>query len=268
MAYIDDKLGRGEKVIYTGHQHIIVVAVRTLKWIGLFFLSLVLALWVGFWDDQSKPGSENYFLLEFLSKPFLLLPLVAILLISFVAVFLGYLVWQNEAFLVTNERVIKLEGVINKSLADSSLDKVNDVEMYQSLMGRFLGYGTIKILTGNEQGATVFAYLGNPNDFKRAMLDSKNGFYGDAGEVARAQRMPQPQYQQPAPQVQNRAPQQPPQQFNNRGQEAYYQDGYQQPAPNQADIPAMIAQLAKLRDAGAITEAEFQAKKNDLLRRL
>jgi hypothetical protein len=44
--------------------------------------------------------------------------------------------------------------------------------------------------------------------------------------------------------------------------------GQPQPGPNAADIPGMIAQLAKLRDAGAITEEEFQIKKNDLLRRL
>jgi uncharacterized membrane protein YdbT with pleckstrin-like domain len=38
--------------------------------------------------------------------------------------------------------------------------------------------------------------------------------------------------------------------------------------PKQPDIPAMIAQLATLREKGIITEEEFQKKKADLLARL
>jgi hypothetical protein len=38
--------------------------------------------------------------------------------------------------------------------------------------------------------------------------------------------------------------------------------------PVQATIPEQIEQLAALRDSGALTEAEFEAKKVELLARM
>jgi uncharacterized membrane protein YdbT with pleckstrin-like domain len=268
MAYIDDKLGRGEKIIHQGHQHIIVVAVKSLKWVGLFVVAFLAALWVGFtWKPQAGDWTST-------AQTVVILALALACLIAFVKLFIDYLVWQAEEYLVTNERVIKVWGIINKNLSDSSLDKVNDVEMYQSMFGRLWGYGTIKILTGNEAGANEYDYINNPNEFKKAMLDSKNGFFGDASDLAREERAMRAQ-PQPAPI--------PPQQryYDERGAGVPRQQAqppnYGQPHPtpktaaanpSQTDIPALIAQLALLRDQGVLSEAEFQEKKNDLLRRM
>jgi hypothetical protein len=272
MAYIDDKLGRGEKIIYVGHQHPIVLVQAAIKWFGLFLIALIAAFFIGL---QWKP-TESW---QNTAKTVLVIALSIVALISFVRMFWDYLVWTNDEFIITNERVIKLRGVINKALDDSSLEKVNDVEMRQTAFGRMLGYGTVRIVTGNESGANTFNYLGNPNEFKRAMLDAKNGFYGDASDVARAQQQQQPQgsqqYRQPAPDIRvNPAPRPAPATYREEPPMPYPGGGYQQPqgqpqaGPSRAEIPALIAQLAKLRDEGAITEAEFQTKKNDLLRRM
>jgi hypothetical protein len=40
------------------------------------------------------------------------------------------------------------------------------------------------------------------------------------------------------------------------------------PSAAHEDIPALIAQLATLRDRGAISQAEFETKREELLRRL
>ncbi len=285
MAYIDDKLGRGEKVIYVGHQHPIVLIQAAIKWFGLFLIALIAAFFIGLQWKPTEPWQNT-------AKTVLVIALSIVALISFVRMFWDYLVWTNDEFIITNERVIKLRGVINKALDDSSLEKVNDVEMRQTAFGRMLGYGTVRIVTGNESGANTFDYLGNPNEFKRAMLDAKNGFYGDASDVARAQQQQgSQQYRQPAPDIRvNPAPrpapatyrEEPPMPYpGGRAPQPEYRDaggypggGYQQPqgqsqaGPSRAEIPALIAQLAKLRDEGAITEAEFQTKKNDLLRRM
>ena len=271
MAYIDDKLGRGEKIIHQGHQHIIVVALKSLKWVGLFVVAFIAALLVGLnWKPDSGHWTNT-------AKTIIILALALGCLISFVKLFVDYLVWQAEEYIVTNERVIKVWGIINKNLSDSSLDKVNDVEMYQSMFGRVWGYGTIKILTGNETGNNEYDFISKPNDFKKAMLDAKNGFFGDASDVARQERAMRAQAQ-PAPI--------PPQQryYDERGSGVpnmqaqppnYNYPNQPQPIaktapanPSQGDIPALIAQLARLRDQGVLSEAEFQEKKNDLLRRM
>jgi len=60
------------------------------------------------------------------------------------ALWLGwrYLYWANKVYMVTNNRVLKLEGVFTKSHSDAALDKINDMTLEQDLLGRLLGYGT------------------------------------------------------------------------------------------------------------------------------
>jgi hypothetical protein len=63
--------------------------------------------------------------------------------------------------------------VINKNLTDSSLEKVNDVKLSQSIIGRIFGYGDVEILTASELGANLFRRIGNPIGFKTAMINAK-----------------------------------------------------------------------------------------------
>ncbi len=55
------------------------------------------------------------------------------------------LLWTSHQYLVTNRRVMQLSGILNKSVTDSSLEKVNDVKMDQTALGRMFGYGDIQI---------------------------------------------------------------------------------------------------------------------------
>lgn len=83
------------------------------------------------------------------------------------------LVWYNREYIVTNRRVIQIFGVFNKSVTDSSLEKVNDVKMSQSFFGRIFDYGDVEILTGSEMGVNLFKRIGDPIKFKTAMLNAK-----------------------------------------------------------------------------------------------
>ena len=83
------------------------------------------------------------------------------------------LVWSNHQYLVTNRRVMQISGVINKAITDSSLEKVNDVKMEQSALGRVFGYGDIEILTASELGVNVFKRIEDPVEFKQAMINAK-----------------------------------------------------------------------------------------------
>lgn len=83
------------------------------------------------------------------------------------------LVWSNHQYLVTNRRVMQISGVINKAITDSSLEKVNDVKMEQSALGRMFGYGDIEILTASELGVNLFKRIEDPVEFKQAMINAK-----------------------------------------------------------------------------------------------
>ncbi len=84
-----------------------------------------------------------------------------------------YLIWSNRKFIVSTRRVIQISGVFSKNVTDSSLEKVNDVKLEQSFLGRLLDYGDIEILTASELGVNLFRRIGRPIRFKTAMLNAK-----------------------------------------------------------------------------------------------
>ena len=81
--------------------------------------------------------------------------------------------WRNHAFIVTTRRVIQINGVLNKEVVDSLLEKINDVKTDQSLIGQWFDYGDVEILTANEVGNNVFKHIAAPLKFKRAMMQAK-----------------------------------------------------------------------------------------------
>jgi uncharacterized membrane protein YdbT with pleckstrin-like domain len=136
--------------------------------------------------------------------------------------------WTNQQFIITNLRVMQISGIFNKSVIDSSLDKVNDIKMDQSALGRMFGYGDIEILTASELGVNLFKKIDDPVKFKNALINAKANLE-HAVELAPA----------PTPIVEDKS-----------------------------EIPAMISKLAELRVQGVITETEFQQKKAELLSKI
>jgi hypothetical protein len=158
-----------------------------------------------------------------------------------------FLVWLNEQYIITNRRVMEVLGIVNKHVRDSALEKVNDVDMNQSFMGRLLNYGTVQIITGSDIGVNKFRCISNPARFKRAMLNAKEQLHvtmpGVAAEEGVA-RVPAP-----APGAAEAV--------------AAWTS-----AMTASDIPGMIEELDALRQKGIISEEEFEAKKKELLARL
>lgn len=275
MAYIDNKLGSGEKVVYTAHQHPFVVIRAAAGSIFMFLLGIILLI-IGL--AVLKPTGDT----DFLKTVQLVLTLAGIvaMLVGFFGGLIQYLLYINEEFIVTNERVIQVEGIFNKRELDSSLAKVNDIQTFQTVFGRMFNYGTINIVTGNEAGINRLDFLASPFEFKKRMLDAKNGLYGDASDLApqpgqgsgRYIRTDDGERRQWIPPQQPQTPQ-PSGVYDPRPAQGGYPPqgaGFANPAPNinRNEIPGMIQELARLRDAGVLTEQEFQTKKNDLLRRL
>lgn len=152
--------------------------------------------------------------------------------------------WWNERYIITNRRVMEVRGTINKNVRDSALEKVNDVELNQSIVGRLLGYGTVQIITGSDIGINQFRRISNPVRFKREMLNAKENYqrtgvdYDDETVGSRA-----------APTADKAAK-------------------VADVDSTKDDIPELIADLDELRQKGIISEEEFQAKKTELLARL
>jgi uncharacterized membrane protein YdbT with pleckstrin-like domain len=156
MDYIQKLLGKNERIALIKHRHWI-------TWRPTLLLSLILIalITVGslLFGSTLLPG--------FGYAGLLLNGIPLTLMLS------AYLRWSNEQFIVTNRRIIQVDGIINKHTIDSSLDKINDVVLSQSFFGRMLGYGDLEILTGSEVGVNKLTCIQDPLEFKQAMLNAK-----------------------------------------------------------------------------------------------
>lgn len=217
MGYVERLLGRNERMVFMTRQHWLVLLASLIAnaLLSAVISALVIAL--------------NLLLPE--AAPLTLLPL-ALQIIPVVRFGLRLLNWWNEQYVITNRRVIQTEGVINKHVIDSSLEKVNDVVLSQSVLGRMLGYGDVEILTASEFGVNRFERITRPVLFKTEMLNQKEdlGALDDFGR--RAKRI------------------------------------LDAPPPSAGDIPELIAELDELRQKGVITQQEFEQKKQELLSKI
>jgi uncharacterized membrane protein YdbT with pleckstrin-like domain len=171
-TYLQGLLGDTEDVLLESHQHWFVL-------FGKIFLELlVIGLLLG-----GVVAGFTYFQTPALYG-------LILLVIPAIGIMNDVLVWRNKAYIVTNRRVVQIAGVFNKDVVDSSLEKVTDVKLSQSFLGRMFGYGDIEILTASELGANLFHQIDDPVGFKTAMLNAKErmGFDNDAGLAAKVSK--------------------------------------------------------------------------------
>ncbi len=271
MSYVENHLSRNEQIVYRSRQHWFAVIARSWVWIAVALLALAIALWIG----TNQPVLDN----EALDG---ILTVIAVVGLVGAVGYIGFVLWDwhNQEWIITTQRVIRAEGVLNKSVSDSNLEKINDARLDQSMFGRLFGFGTLDILTAAEEagGTNIadFPMIAEPVAFKKAMFDQKQAL--ERPELA------QPRYQRAAPQpAMERAEPMAPRAGSD--QVAIASDSMATvPAPGPAAVPsppsaaaprspadelgATLESLAALRDKGLITPEEYEAKKSDLLGRM
>ena len=233
MRYADTLLADGEVVVFRSRQHALALLLDARYALVAWAVTVVAVILLAVVQPES--GSAVLNVLSWLG------------IVSFV-VGLGLFLlqawrWSAQDYVITNRRVLKVDGVLNKHAGDSSLEKINDAILDQNLLGRLLGYADLNILTAAEDSKIDdYHMLARPTEFKRQMLNAKNLLDDEA-----ARRLPAPPVgaavaPQPAP-----AP---------------------SPTSDPAAVTRTLAELKTLVDQGALTQEEYDAKKADLLGRL
>ncbi len=163
MAYLDRLLAPGERVVVRTRRHAVVLLRSIGAALFVILAGLFLAIYIGGIGRFTEPARLWAW------------GGVGIALLGLLVALPAWLRWRSEEFLVTDRRVIQLEGVLSKRVLDSSLDKVNDVRLGQSLAGRLFGFGTIEILTASEGGINRLDQVPDPLAFKHAMMTARGG---------------------------------------------------------------------------------------------
>ena len=229
MGEIDDGLIGGESVVQRTNKHWLAPVVDS-RWAVLMLLGVVVLAWL----QPSGPTG----ILSFVWR------LVDLIQLGLFLGAIGWIVynvvaWRTAEYGVTTHRVRGHEGLLKKRSTDSLLTSVSDVQSKSSVIGRSLGFGNLRIITASgDAGEDTFTSMKGVDAFKKAILEQK---------VAAAQA-PATRPVEAAPAALPTTPAAPP-----------------APAP---DPLATLTELAKLRDAGAITTDEYEAKKTELLSRI
>lgn len=146
--YIDDILQPGEKVLYSTNAHWIFYLPGIAAWIVAIAFA-ALSRWV-------------------LNNTSMLLCLAVAAVVAVIALYLTLRAWFHRWTTetdVTNLRVVHKTGFIKRRTFEMSLDKVESVDVDQSILGRILNYGDVTV-RGVGEGAERIATIASPLAFR------------------------------------------------------------------------------------------------------
>jgi uncharacterized membrane protein YdbT with pleckstrin-like domain len=149
--YIDEILQPGERVLYSTNSHWIFFLPAIIGWIvaGVF---LVISGMV--------PAGPSVLICLSLAA----ISAVAALYKTVTAWFHR---WTTETD-VTNFRVVHKTGFVQRQTFEMSVDKVESVDVNQSILGRILNYGDVTVLGVGEGGKTLDT-IASPLAFRNAI---------------------------------------------------------------------------------------------------
>ncbi len=145
-----------------------------------------------------------------------------------------YLDWTFTYFVVTSERVIFRTGVLAKRGVEIPLSRINNINFEQSVWERVIGAGDLSIESAGKDGQSTFEDVQHPDGVQQEIY-----------RVMEEHERRRASWSSPTVVHQAAAP-----------------------ADVGPSIPEQIDALARLRDSGALSEDEFQAKKRQLLDRM
>jgi uncharacterized membrane protein YdbT with pleckstrin-like domain len=147
--YIDEILQPGEKVLYSTNAHWIFYLPAIAAW----FVVLVLAA------------------ASFAVPPMAVLGLPSAAVIAVVALYFTIKGWFHRLTTetdVTDRRVVHKTGFVKRRTFEMALDKIESVDVDQTVLGRLLNYGDVTIL-GVGEGRQTIPTIASPLAFRNAI---------------------------------------------------------------------------------------------------
>lgn len=144
--HLRDHLAESERIRVGTRQHPVVLAKPVLG-VVLTFALLLRSLG----DASALDSTRKFFLVLF----------------GLALIWAGarWLVWSRNFFLATDQRVLKMYGVLSTTVDSMKVLKVTDMKYHRSFLGELLGYGRITIESaGQEQALHDIEYLPYPRE--------------------------------------------------------------------------------------------------------
>ena len=147
--YIDEILQPGEKVLYSTNAHWIFYLPAMVAWVvALVLIAASLAV-----------------------PPMAVLGLPAAAVVAAVALYFTVQGWFHRLTTetdVTDRRVVHKTGFIKRRTFEIALDKIESVDVEQTILGRIFNYGDVTIL-GVGEGKQTISTIASPLSFRSAI---------------------------------------------------------------------------------------------------
>jgi uncharacterized membrane protein YdbT with pleckstrin-like domain len=158
MSYVEGSLVPSERIVYRAHLHWNIFLAGALTFILFTAGALILASY--------DPTQQGVALVIFLVG---LLPLIAV-----------YVRYRCSEFAVTDKRVLIKTGIIRRQTMETLLNKVENISVQQSLLGRLLNFGTIQV-TGTGSTRETFANIAAPLEFRKQVQAATLNYEANKG---------------------------------------------------------------------------------------
>ncbi len=149
--YIDEILQPGEKVLYSTNAHWVFYLPAIVAWLVAAVLLVLSRLTT--------------------TDSVVLLCLAAATVVALAALYWTVRAWFHRLTTetdVTNRRVVHKTGFIKRRTFEMALDKVESVDVNQSIVGRMLNYGDVTIM-GVGEGRETISTIAEPLAFRNAI---------------------------------------------------------------------------------------------------
>ena len=158
--------------------------------------------------------------------------LLVVALVLFLAGFLlmarRALVDSFDEFAITSFRVIKKSGFVTRNVRQFPLEKVQDANVRSTLGGRWLSYGDVELQTAGSDSTVIFPRILHPEEFRNVLFTHTRPQTGTDGLGGRAAAA----------------------------------------APSRASVEERLKEAERLHRAGVLSEAEYQEKRQALIKEL
>ncbi len=180
MNYVHQSLADGEKVIHIGKFHWLYTFSAVMNaLIGLFIAVFIVMAAMSFDTSIQQAVKMSVYSspippdASLITKVRSLHP--GVRLASFFALLLGLLSFANMMVIqatteiaVTTNRIIYKRGVVARYVGEISVDRIEGVNVIQSIMGRILDYGRL-VVRGMGVGEVFLPTINNPVLFRKAI---------------------------------------------------------------------------------------------------
>ncbi|MGE5210797.1 MAG: PH domain-containing protein [Acidobacteriota bacterium] len=164
-----------------------------------------------------------------------------ITLIAFIVLLVNtvyeFVQWQTTRFAITDQRVAYQSGIFRRRGVSIPLNRINNVNFEQSFIARILNNGIVTIESAGETGDSVFENIPDPENVRALIFagveqDEQRDSDRDAAALAKAMQ----QHVPPPP-----------------------------PASSDKSAQERLAALDDLKTQGLVDEAEYAAKRQQIL---